>query len=77
MQNEFTFTCMPVGRKVNHSPLRLARLFQCHQLNLKKEFGFAHHVDHFLLGKAAGVHIWLRLSIHASAMFMDIVENLF
>lgn len=68
---------MPVGRKVNHSPWRLARLFQCHQLNLKKELGFAHRVDRFLLGKAAGVHMWLRVSIHASEMFMDIVENLF
>lgn len=42
-----------------------------------QELGFAHHVDRFLLGKAAGIHMWLRVSIHASEMFMDIVENLF
>lgn len=52
-------------------------LFKCHQLNLKKEFGFAGNVYHFPLGKAASVNIRFRFSIHASKMFMDIMENFF
>lgn len=42
---------MPVGRKVNYSRLHLAMLFKCHQLNLKKEFGFAHNVYRFPLAR--------------------------
>lgn len=60
---KFTFACIQVGGKVNHSRLHLAMLSKGHQLNLKREFGFASNVYHFPLGKAAGVNIRFRFSL--------------